>query len=170
MAHVESWGELMFDLQCLTKGNAKREFRQTIKYSFGGLCAYCRDKRATTIDHLKPRCRGGSNLRSNLVPACIDCNHSKGSELNWIEWYQRQDFYSKVAQECIEEWVNNTRFDEKNDERTNSRTEICLTASPVWDSSYEPTSSWEDSHQAATFADGAKEWSTGDANEQRHPV
>ena len=131
MAHVESWSELMFDLQCLTKGNAKRKFRETIKYSFGGLCAYCRNKRATTIDHLKPRSKGGSNLRSNLVPACIDCNHSKGSELNWIEWYQRQDFYSKVAQECIEEWVNNTRHEENNDKRFDSRTEICLTASTV---------------------------------------
>lgn len=170
MAHVESWGELMFDLQCLTKGNAKRKFRETIKYSFGGLCAYCRDKRATTIDHLKPRSKGGSNLRSNLVPACIDCNHSKGSELNWIEWYQRQDFYSKVAQECIEEWVNNTRHEENNDERFDSRTEICLTASTIWDRSYEQTSSRENCYPSIAFTYGAEERSTRDAHEQRNPV
>ena len=132
MGHAECWSELMFDLRCLTKGNAKRQFRNFIKYSFGGLCAYCRNNRATTIDHLKPKCKGGSNLRSNLVPACVDCNHSKGSELNWLEWYQRQEFYSKVAQECIEEWITNSRYDiEDYEERTDNRTEVCLTASPI---------------------------------------
>jgi hypothetical protein len=132
MGIAEDWSELMFGLQCLNKGSAKRKFRHHIKYSFGGLCAYCRNKRATTIDHLKPRCKGGNNLRSNLVPACVDCNHSKGSELNWLEWYQRQEFYSQVAQECIEEWITNKQYDsDYYDERIDSGTEICLTACSI---------------------------------------
>ena len=132
MGIAEDWRELMFDLQCLNQGSAKRKFRNDIKYSFGGLCAYCRNRRATTIDHLKPRCKGGGNLRSNLVPACVECNHSKGSELNWLEWYQKQEFYSKVAQECIEEWVTNTRHEvDYYDERTNSRTAVCFATSTV---------------------------------------
>ena len=169
MGHAECWSELMFDLRCLTKGNAKRQFRNFIKYSFGGLCAYCREQRATTIDHIKPRCKGGSNLRSNLVPACVDCNHSKGSEINWIEWYQRQEFYSKIAQECIEEWITNTRYDIENyDERTDNRTEICLTASPIWNLTDEPPCTWEDSHSIAQVTDGAKERCTADADDQWH--
>ena len=132
MGYAECWSELMFDLQCLSKGSAKRQFRQNIRYSFGGLCAYCRNKRATTIDHLKPRCKGGSDLRSNLVPACVECNHSKGSELNWLEWYQRQEFYSSVAQELIEEWIANRRYDTENyEERTDNRAKVCFTASPI---------------------------------------
>ncbi|OUV27043.1 MAG: hypothetical protein CBC48_14655 [bacterium TMED88] len=131
MGYAEDWGELMFSLQCLSKGSAKRQFRETIRYSFGGLCAYCRCKRADTVDHLKPRSKGGSNLRSNLVPACKSCNHSKGSE-DWLTWYERQEFYSEVAKELIEEWIANKRMDlEDYDERINNRTEICLTASTV---------------------------------------
>jgi hypothetical protein len=131
MGYAEDWGELMFDLQCLTKGSAKRQFRQDIRYSFGGLCAYCRCKRANTIDHLKPRCKGGSNLRSNLVPACHECNHSKGSEM-WLSWYQRQTFYNTVAQELIEEWIANKRMDlDDYDERIDNRTAVCLTAGAV---------------------------------------
>ena len=131
MGYAEDWGELMFDLQCLTKGSAKRQFKQDIRYSFGGLCAYCRCKRANTIDHLKPRCKGGSNLRSNLVPACHECNHFKGSEM-WLSWYQRQEFYNTVAQELIEEWIANKRMDlDDYDERIDNRTAVCLTASTV---------------------------------------
>ena len=131
MGYAEDWGELMFDLQCLTKGSAKRQFKQAIRYSFGGLCAYCRCRRANTIDHLKPRCKGGSNLRSNLVPACHECNHSKGSEM-WLSWYQRQSFYNTVAQELIEEWIANKRMDSDDyDERIDNRTTVCFTTSTI---------------------------------------
>ena len=131
MGYAEDWGELMFSLQCLSKGSAKRQFRQDIRYSFGGLCAYCRIRRADTLDHLKPRCKGGSNLRSNLVPCCRECNHSKGSEL-WLPWYQQQPFYNAVAQELIEEWIANKRMDlDDYAERIDDRTEVCLTASTI---------------------------------------
>ncbi len=132
MAYVETWGDLLYDLKCLTKSSAKQTFHQSIRYSFGGLCAYCRCKRATTLDHLRPKCKGGSNLRSNLVPACRECNHSKGSE-NWLVWYQQQEFYSQVVKELIEEWVENKRYDieELDDNRTNDRTAVCLEPCPV---------------------------------------
>ena len=132
MGIAEDWTDILFGLECLNKGSAKRQFRQQIKYSFGGLCAYCRNKRATTIDHLKPRSKGGSNLRSNLVPACLECNHDKGSE-NWLSWYQRQEFYSRIAEELIDEWIHNRRIDDE--ELTHGtiddRTEVCLNPCPV---------------------------------------
>jgi hypothetical protein len=131
MGIAEDWSDLMFDLHCLSKGSAKRQFRHSIKRSWGGLCAYCREERATTVDHLKPRSRGGSSLRSNLVPACRSCNHSKGSE-DWLTWYQRQDFYNAVAKDIIEEWITNKGLTKENDDgRTNSRTEVCLTACTI---------------------------------------
>lgn len=128
MGISEDWHELMFSLQCLNKGSAKKQFRQSIKYAFGGLCAYCRCKRATTLDHLRARSRGGSNLRSNLVPACLDCNHDKGSE-NWLTWYQRQTFYNKTAEELIEEWVINKQRDDHEVDLNGTiddRTEVCI--------------------------------------------
>ena len=132
MGIAEDWGEHLFNLDCLSKGAAKRKFRKSIKYGWGGLCAYCRCQRATTLDHLKPKSRGGSSLRSNLIPACQSCNHSKGS-LNWLEWFQRQEFYNSVAQELIEECISNKRFieEELDDGTADDRTTVCLTASTI---------------------------------------
>ena len=126
MGISDDWRELMYSLHCLQKGSAKKQFKQFIKYSFGGLCAYCRNKRATTVDHRKPRSKGGSDLRSNLVPCCVECNKSKGSE-NFLEWYTRQEFYSKVAHELIDEWVYNYRneTDVTDDEQIDDRTTFC---------------------------------------------
>jgi len=123
----EDWRELMFSLNCLQKGSAKRQFRHAVKTAWGGLCAYCREERATTVDHLKPRCRGGSNLRSNLVPCCVDCNQSKGSR-DFEEWFTTQTFYNRIAHELIDEWVANHRpRPQEDNESTIDRTKICIT-------------------------------------------
>ena len=155
MGIAEHWSELQFGLECLNKGNAKRQFRHAIKMSFGGLCAYCRSKRATTLDHIKPRMKGGSNLRSNLVPACVECNHSKGSE-NWLVWYQRQEFYNKIVEELIDEWIVNKLYDMEEDEPgTNDRATVCSDPSTLRSGKDEPpcprkncTASAKDTHGA----------------------
>jgi 5-methylcytosine-specific restriction endonuclease McrA len=50
------------------------------------LCVYC-GIRADTIDHVRPRSRGGQHIWTNVVAACARCNHRKGdrllSELGW---------------------------------------------------------------------------------------
>jgi 5-methylcytosine-specific restriction endonuclease McrA len=52
----------------------------------GHLCAYC-GMRADTIDHVRPRSRGGVHAWTNVVSACARCNHRKGdrllTELGW---------------------------------------------------------------------------------------
>ena len=135
----------MFHLDCLSKGQAKRKFRKSIKYGWGGFCAYCRCNRATTLDHLKPKSKGGSSLRSNLVPACHSCNHSKGSE-HWLHWFERQDFYNETAKELIEEWISNRRFieEELGDGATDYRTEICSDESEIRGRQDEPPSFGKD--------------------------
>ena len=135
----------MFHLDCLSKGQAKRKFRKSIKYGWGGLCAYCRCNRATTLDHLKPKSKGGSSLRSNLVPACHSCNHSKGSD-HWLHWFKRQDFYNETAKELIEEWISNRRFieEELGDAGTDYRAEICSDESKVRSKQDEPPSFGKD--------------------------
>ncbi|MBA8795011.1 hypothetical protein FHX74_002639 [Friedmanniella endophytica] len=40
-------------------------------------CAYC-EKPATTVDHVIPRCQGGSTDWLNVVAACERCNCAKG--------------------------------------------------------------------------------------------
>jgi len=140
MGIAEDWSDLMFDLSCLSKQVAKRKFRKSIKYGWGGLCAYCRCNRANTLDHLKPKSRGGSSLRSNLVPACRECNHAKGSQ-HWLVWFQEQTFYNETAKEIIEEWISNKRFiEEELDESVNPRAKVRTTESSLRSEPDEPPS------------------------------
>jgi len=144
MGIAEDWSDLMFDLTCLSKQVAKRKFRKSIKYGWGGLCAYCRCNRATTLDHLKPKSRGGNSLRSNLIPACHDCNHAKGSQ-HWLVWFQEQTFYNETAKELIEEWISNKRFiEEELDESVNSRAALRSESSTLRGLADEPPSFGKD--------------------------
>lgn len=44
-----------------------------------GLCAYCGEfMLKVTLDHVVPRCRGGTDSYANLVAACEPCNVAKG--------------------------------------------------------------------------------------------
>ncbi|HEU5265341.1 MAG TPA: HNH endonuclease [Jatrophihabitans sp.] len=50
-------------------------------------CAYCAG-RADTIDHVRPRSRGGTHVWTNVVAACARCNHRKGDRLlSDIGWH-----------------------------------------------------------------------------------
>jgi len=52
-------------------------------------CAYCSSK-ADTIDHVRPRSRGGQHVWTNVVAACARCNHRKGDRLlSEIGWHLR---------------------------------------------------------------------------------
>lgn len=47
-----------------------------------GHCAYCGkglNKRAMTVDHIRPISKGGKNSMKNYLPACQECNCMKGS-------------------------------------------------------------------------------------------
>ena len=145
MGIAEDWSDLMFDLSCLSKQVAKRRFKKSIKYGWGGLCAYCRCNRATTLDHVKPKSKGGSSLRSNLLPACLECNHAKGT-LPWLVWFQEQSFYNEVARELIEEWISNKRFieEELGDGAINDRAKVCTDQSKVRSIKDEPPLIGED--------------------------
>lgn len=53
-----------------------------------GRCYYCCRQvgiKALSMDHIVPLARGGRSARSNVVPACKDCNTRKQSMLP-VEW------------------------------------------------------------------------------------
>ena len=128
----------MFDLHCLSKRTAKKQFKHLIRSSFGGLCAYCRCQRATTVDHIIPKCNGGTSL----------------------EWYSRQEFYNKVAKEVIQEWIDNREYRNDYSEWSDNRAKICITTSEIRSVEDEPTCSGEDSTAIVEIQDGAEEWSS----------
>ncbi len=51
-----------------------------LKTLFKGGCAYCRDGKGDTLDHILPLSKGGTNDKENLVMACRSCNSSKGAK------------------------------------------------------------------------------------------
>lgn len=64
-----------------TKGNVLARDGHACQY---GHCT----RRATTIDHVVPRSRGGDNSWENLVAACVRCNNAKGDRTP-REWGRR---------------------------------------------------------------------------------
>lgn len=60
--------------------------RRAVLERDGHSCVYC-GVRADTIDHVRPRSRGGLHVWTNVVAACARCNHRKGDrllhELGW---------------------------------------------------------------------------------------
>lgn len=58
--------------------------RNEILVRWGGRCAYC-DAIAEHLDHVMPLSRGGEDIESNILPACAECNLSKGAK-TLAEW------------------------------------------------------------------------------------
>lgn len=73
---------MMICFQPGIRNGRRRTFWQAQK----GLCHYCKRvmvieigyANSVTIDHVVPKCRGGSNKRHNTVAACWRCNFLKG--------------------------------------------------------------------------------------------
>lgn len=100
--------DYLYNLEAMTHKEAKHLWRQAIKSAWDNCCAYCGnppiDDKSLTVDHVKPKARGGEDRTSNCVPACKKCNNSKGSQ-NWIEWFSRQEFYSIANENRIKTWI-----------------------------------------------------------------
>jgi len=92
------------ETQLIPKRSAKNQFRQEIFQSWCFACAYCGNS-ADTLDHVKPRHKGGTTTTFNLIPACKRCNRGKGST-QWLEWYLLQEYHSDQRQKAISEWIN----------------------------------------------------------------
>lgn len=75
---------------------ANKQFR---KEEFDHRCAYCGTKPIhLTIDHVVPRSQEGTNELNNLLPACRNCNESKGSR-SLTNWYT-----NKNPRYTVERW------------------------------------------------------------------
>jgi 5-methylcytosine-specific restriction endonuclease McrA len=84
--------DLQFALKAFRSGDAKRMFKQQIFERDGHQCRYCGDTEDLTLDHVRPKSRGGQHVSSNLVTACRDCNRSKAS--NPVrDWLISQPFF-----------------------------------------------------------------------------
>lgn len=100
--------DYVFTMTALNSAEAKRLWRAGIKEAWDNRCAYCDkppiDDKSLTIDHVRPRSKGGEDRTSNVIPACRRCNQAKGSE-EWLAWYSMQPFYSFSSEMRIREWL-----------------------------------------------------------------
>ncbi len=100
--------DYVFNMTTLNSSEAKRLWRTAIKEAWGNRCSYCGgtpiDDKSLTIDHVKPKARGGEDMTSNCIPACRRCNGDKGSS-EWLAWYRMQPFYTIEAEVRIQHWL-----------------------------------------------------------------
>ncbi len=62
----------------------KRTKKDQLVKEYGSCCYWCRcdfPAEKLTLDHLKPRSRGGSDSLENLRLACFPCNNSRENSL-----------------------------------------------------------------------------------------
>lgn len=67
-----------------TQKQKKLTTKRIILKKTDGLCAKCGKPltlEKTTIDHLNPKYRGGTDELSKLIPMCKHCNKQKGSRI-----------------------------------------------------------------------------------------
>lgn len=84
---VESfWSDISED-EIRRQRNKAKELKKTAwwkRKKENGICHYCQKSfspKELTMDHLIPIIRGGKSIKSNLVPACKECNDKKKYQL-----------------------------------------------------------------------------------------
>jgi hypothetical protein len=104
MVPLHSPKDYLFNLHATNKSEAKRLWRQNIKDAWNHECAYCESKEDITLDHVIPQCKGGLDIKPNVVACCHSCNQSKGHTF-WEDWYCSQDFFEEEKLYKLYEWM-----------------------------------------------------------------
>jgi hypothetical protein len=109
---VLSYHQYLMDMECLTSGEAKKRWRKAIKDAWDNRCCFCGQPpisdKSLTIDHMRPRSKGGEDVSSNCLPACLKHNQAKGSS-DWRPWFRSQPFYDPVREARITFWLKHSR-------------------------------------------------------------
>ena len=113
-----SYHQYLQTMDCLRSGEAKRRWRKAIKDTWNNCCCFCGNPpisdQSLTIDHLKPRSKGGEDVSTNCLPACLEHNQSKGSQ-DWKPWFRSQDFYQPEREARISFWLKHGRLPESDE-------------------------------------------------------
>lgn len=105
----ERVSDYLHAMSALTRGEARRQWRQSIKDAWSNRCAYCGKPpiadESLTIDHVRPKSSGGEDKTSNVIPACLECNQDKSSQ-EWAAWFRMQEFYTIESEWRIRQWLS----------------------------------------------------------------
>jgi 5-methylcytosine-specific restriction endonuclease McrA len=95
------------NLITMTSSDSKRLWRRAVKEHFKCTCVYCGETyefKELTLDHVKPRSRGGQDLTTNVVCACRKCNQDKGSR-NWLHWMRDRFGHRPIREQTISDHI-----------------------------------------------------------------
>ena len=87
-------------------------------------CAYCGLKaNKFDQDHIVPLSKGGSHVKSNIIPSCEYCNGSKHVK-DMEYWYGMQPFFSEDRLKTIQLWIelNKSEYEEEVEQLENYAT------------------------------------------------
>ena len=138
----ERVSDYLYSMSALTRGEARRQWRQSIKDAWNNRCAYCGatpivdESLELTIDHVRPKSSGGEDKTSNCIPACQRCNQAKSSQ-SWLGWFRQQSFYTPEAEWRIRAWLKGgvTSFGQYSEEDSRIVEEYANKIMGTWPSS-----------------------------------
>ena len=105
---LPTYKDYTYNLIVMTSTDAKRLLRKAIKEANNYECIYCGERHNEfdlTIDHVRPRCLGGSHMSKNCVPACRRCNQEKGS-IDWLTWFRATFPPNPNRENLIRTWIS----------------------------------------------------------------
>ena len=92
------------DTILINKRQSRTNFRKSILDQWDNLCAYCGNK-GCTLDHIKPKSKGGQHVAHNVCCACAACNGRKSS-LDWVSWFRLQEFWDPEREGTLWIWIH----------------------------------------------------------------
>ena len=104
MSILSSPRQYLFNLKTTSSAEALRMWRRNVKEKWNYKCAYCGSGKNLTMDHVVPRCKGGTDFTKNVVCCCHKCNQDK-AHTHWEEWYLSQDFFDVDRFNKIKDWM-----------------------------------------------------------------
>ena len=108
MGPLHSFKDYLYNLETTSKAEAKRMWKRSIKEQWEHKCAYCESEENITLDHILPQCKGGLDVKTNVVACCHSCNQDKG-HTPWEDWYYSQHFFSHEKYDRIKSWIKPDR-------------------------------------------------------------
>ena len=104
MSILSSPRQYLFNLKTTSSQEALRMWRRNVKEKWNYKCAYCGSEKNLTMDHVVPRCKGGTDFTKNVVCCWHKCNQDK-AHTPWEDWYLSQEFFDINRYEKIKEWM-----------------------------------------------------------------
>ncbi len=80
-----------------------------VENGWNGRCFYCgrpifvssKSETIASVEHIRPRSRGGTNDLKNLALACVNCNNEKGRN---ADRKAPDEYFDKLLARRLEQW------------------------------------------------------------------